>query len=231
MKISEKSREIIKNFYKFQETNEERWIISYTLEEVKVARIEFQKEKWKNNREGFEVIDELMKERTRKFEKFKDEKKKRQEKWQDWAVGFIGHLVKSVLLEHFAFFAIAGGGIISISLILAAPDMIEKKFYPHKYWSNIVKSTEREIERLEFEIDNVQIDLQETRITAPLEVSRSQDEKIRELTAEFQKASIKIDQRRLDLLEESLSKKRKTLEKAKFELFKETQAPQKVPGI
>lgn len=126
--------------------------------------------------------------------------------------------LKEVLLEHIGFFVIAGGGLIIISLILIAPDMIEKKFYPQKYWSNIVKNMEKEIKRLEFGINNMQIDLQKTIITTPLEVSRFQDEKARELIGELQKKNIELNQRGLGLLEGSLSEKRKILEKAKLEL-------------
>lgn len=128
--------------------------------------------------------------------------------------------IKETIVEHVGFFIFAFVGFLAICIILVSPDIIGKKFSPRKYWSQVVKDLEKNIESLEYEIKNTQIDLQKEIITTPLEASRFENEKGRELTIQLQKKKIELGQRQLELLEESLIKKQKMLAETKAELLK-----------
>lgn len=128
--------------------------------------------------------------------------------------------IKEIIIEHVGFFISASVGLITICLILASPDIIGRKFFPEKHYSQLVKDLEKHIESLEYEIRNTQIDLQKEIVVTPLEASRFDDEKGRELMIELQKKKIELGQKQLGLLEKSLDEKQELLEKAKAELFK-----------
>ena len=116
--------------------------------------------------------------------------------------------LKGMFIEHIGFFIVAFVGFIVICLIVASPDIIGKNFFPKKYWSELVNDLEKNVEFLENEIKNARIDLQKEIITTPLEVSRFEDEKTRELTLDLKKKQIELNQKQIVLLEASLNKRR-----------------------
>lgn len=100
MRMSEKSHRIINQFYRFQETGDEKLMNTYSLKEIKLAKLEFQKEKGKNSRSGFPVIDELLGERIRKLEKIEDENKKRQERVISFIFKIIAAILSALLIAY-----------------------------------------------------------------------------------------------------------------------------------
>lgn len=128
--------------------------------------------------------------------------------------------IKEAILDHVGFFIFSFLGLMVVCLIIVSPDIVGRKFFPEKHWSSLVKDLEKSIKGLEYEINNARINLQKEIITTPLEVSRFEKERGKELIIELQKEKIELSQKQLDILEESLSKKREELESATAELSK-----------
>lgn len=98
MTASERSHQIISQCYKVLETSNKVLLDAYSLEELKWARREYQKEK--GRKREFASIDKLLEDVVEDREKIDDEKKKKKEKWLDRIITSIVSAAATLLIAY-----------------------------------------------------------------------------------------------------------------------------------
>lgn len=98
MIASEKSHGIINQCYKVLETSNKTLLDAYSLEELKWARREYQKEK--GSKREFASIDKLSEDVIEELGKISDEKKKIKGKWIDKGIAFVLGVIAGLLIAY-----------------------------------------------------------------------------------------------------------------------------------
>ncbi len=98
MTASQKSHEIINQCCKVLEISDKALLDTYSLEELRWARREYQKEK--GRKREFASIDKLLADVIEELEKISEEKKKIKGKWIDKGITFILGVIAGLLIAY-----------------------------------------------------------------------------------------------------------------------------------